>query len=175
MGYAGAPKHERWQYSADGAARRLNQEKVMSRAVSSAPWGLARWCLAVAPIPLGGGGTRTTASCTRKCSEHEIPRQPVTSGASAACARRGAEVLPATTAPPRPVQQPPVAALCGGCCSRRPQAPLALPAATPIIAIQTWRIGEAWSGPYDRTDCMKVLSPKFTCGTNRRERMAHTQ
>ena len=94
------PKRPMWP-------RRLNQEKVMSRAVSSAPWGLARWYLAVAPIPLGGGGTRTTANCTSKCSEHEIPRQPVTSGASAACARRGAEVLPATTAPPRPVQQPP--------------------------------------------------------------------
>jgi hypothetical protein len=36
-------------------ARRLNPEKVMSRAVSSAPWGLARWCLAVVPTPLGGG------------------------------------------------------------------------------------------------------------------------
>jgi hypothetical protein len=51
----------------------------MSRAVSSAPWGLARWCLPVAPTPLGGGCARTTASCPGKCSEHEIP---VTSGAS---------------------------------------------------------------------------------------------
>ena len=132
--------------SCGGGARRLNPEKVMSRAVSSAPWGLARWCLAVAPIPPGGGGTRTTASCPGKCPEHEIPRQPVTSGASAACARRGAEVLPATTAPPRPVQQPPGAALCGGFCSRRPLAPLALPAASLIIAIQTWRIGEVCNG-----------------------------
>jgi hypothetical protein len=95
----------------------------MSRAVSSAPWGLARWCLAVAPIPLGGGGTRTTANCPGKCSEHEIPRQPVTSGASAASARRGAEVLPATTTPPRPVQQPTGPVLRGERCSRRPDAP----------------------------------------------------
>jgi hypothetical protein len=35
------------------------------------PWGLARSCLAVATIPLGGGGTRTTANCTRNCPEHE--------------------------------------------------------------------------------------------------------
>jgi hypothetical protein len=33
-----------------------------------------------------------------KCPENEVPRQPVTSGASAACARREAEVLPAATA-----------------------------------------------------------------------------
>jgi hypothetical protein len=84
--------------------QRLNREKVMWRAVSSAPWGLARWCLVVAPIPPGGSGrgTRTTASCPRKRLEHEIPRQPVTSGAaSAACAMRVAEVLSATTSPPR--------------------------------------------------------------------------
>jgi hypothetical protein len=75
----------------------------MSRAVSSAPWGLARWYLVVAPIPLGGGGIRTTANyCTRKCSEHEIPRQPVTSSAPAACVRRGAEARPATPVPPAP-------------------------------------------------------------------------
>jgi len=49
----------------------------MSRAVSSAPWGLARtWRL-----PQFHWGTQNTGSCTRKCSEHEIPRQPVTSGA----------------------------------------------------------------------------------------------
>jgi hypothetical protein len=36
----------------------------------------------------------------------------------AACARCDAEVLPAaTTAPPRPVQQPPGSAFCGGRCS----------------------------------------------------------
>jgi hypothetical protein len=28
-------------------------------------------------IPLGGGGTRTTASCPGKCPEHEVPRRPV--------------------------------------------------------------------------------------------------
>jgi hypothetical protein len=49
----------------------------MSWAVSSAPWGLARWCMAVAPTPLGGGGTRTTAS--RQLSR-EVPgtRDPTT-------------------------------------------------------------------------------------------------
>jgi hypothetical protein len=104
-------------------ARRLNQEKVMSRAVSSAPWGLARWCLAVAPSPLGGGGTRTTAGCPGKCPEYEIPRDPVISGASAACARREAEALPATNVPPRPVQQPTGPVLCGGRFSGRPHAP----------------------------------------------------
>jgi hypothetical protein len=67
----------------------------VSRAASSAPWGLACWwCLAVAPIQLGGGGTRThetrtsTAGCPgRKCPEYEVPRQPVTSGASLRHAR----------------------------------------------------------------------------------------
>jgi hypothetical protein len=38
--------------------------------------------------------------CVFPSLEHEIPRQPVTSGASAACARRGAEAPPTTTAPP---------------------------------------------------------------------------
>ena len=118
-------------------ARRLNPEKVMSRAVSSAPWGLARWCLAVVPTPLGGGGARTTASCPGKCSEHEIPRQPVTSGASTGGARREAEVLPATTTPPRPSQQPTGPVLRGERCSRRPHAPPASLAASSFIRIQT--------------------------------------
>ena len=116
--------------------RRLNREKVMSRAVSSAPWGLAQWCLAVAPIPPGGGGTRTTASCPGKCPEHETPRQPVTSGAPTPCARRGAECIPAATSPPPPVQHPTGPALCGGLCSGRPHAAAAPPAAGLFIQIR---------------------------------------
>jgi hypothetical protein len=54
-------------------ARPLNWKKVMRSAVSSAPWGLARWFLAVDLIPLGGGGSRSTPSSTGKCPEHEIP------------------------------------------------------------------------------------------------------
>jgi hypothetical protein len=41
------------------------------------PWLLTAAAAAVPefPISLGGGGSRSTASRTRRCPEHEIPRQ----------------------------------------------------------------------------------------------------
>ena len=54
-------------------------------------------------MPRGGErSTQTTASCPVKCPEHEVPRQPVTSGASAACARLEAEALPRHHCTPAP-------------------------------------------------------------------------
>jgi hypothetical protein len=56
---------------------------------------------------------------------------------------------------PVPVQQPPR-------CSRRPRVLLALPAASPSIGIQTWRIRAGGVGERQvRADFMMTLSPNF--------------
>jgi hypothetical protein len=141
-------------------ARHVNPKISPVVRILPAPWGLSggNWWLPLSHRVVGAPDPPSVTSV----SVQETTSSFCVHGGGVPRRVRGAvqKSSPPPLRPRAPFHNPPGAALCGGCFSRRPRAPLALPAASPIIAIQTWRIGEAWSGPYDRTDCMMVLSPK---------------
>jgi hypothetical protein len=156
-------------------ARHVNPKISPVDRILPAPWGLSggNWWLPLSHRVVGAPKPPSVTSV----SGQETTSSVCDHGGEAP--RRVRRAVQKSSPPPlRPrarFNNPPGPPCAAGVSPGGPGHPWPCPAASPIIAIQTWRIGEAWSGPYDRTDCMMVLSPKFTCGTNRRERMAHTQ
>jgi hypothetical protein len=94
------------------ATRHVNPKISPVDRILPAPWGLSGgdWWLPLSHRVVGAPKP-PSVTLLGKCPGDDILDLCPRRGGPAACARRGAEILPATPAPPRPVLQPPGAAL----------------------------------------------------------------